>query len=153
MRVARADQSQSSSAVQLLSSTMEIKFDEIPELTLQKTMAKFDEMILDMVRQQTGFALERIGEEIPDSQSVDAKGKTLDAELMLQVLETLQMEFHSDGQPHQLHVFGGLFTAERQKAIDEQFQNDPDLQIRLDEVIAKKREEWRAREACRKLVG
>ena len=89
----RADASESSTKTQQISSMMEIKFDEIPGLTFEKAIAKFDEMILDMVRKQTGFALERMSEDIPDSQSVDARGKKLDAELILEVLETIQLEF------------------------------------------------------------
>lgn len=153
MKVMRADQSESASKTQLLSSEMQIKLDEIPELTFEKAIAKFDEMILDMVRKQTGFTLERLSEEIPKSQSVDAKGKKLDAEMILEMLETIQLEFYPDGRPHELHVFGGLFTQERMQAAHEQFQNSPELQQRHDELIERKREEWRAREASRKLVG
>jgi len=149
----RADASESSTKTQQISSMMEIKFDEIPGLTFEKAIAKFDEMILDMVRKQTGFALERMSEDIPDSQSVDARGKKLDAELILEVLETIQLEFYPDGRPHELHTFGALFTPERLKAVDEEFQRNPELKKRQDELMARKREEWRAREADRKLVG
>lgn len=153
MKVTRADKSESNTETQQLSSEMQIKFDEIPDLTLEKAVAKYDEMILDMVRKQTGFALQRLSEDIPASQSVDAKGKKLDAEIILEMLETIQLEFYPDGRPHELHVIGGLFSPERLKAVDEQFQNSPELQKRHNELIERKREEWRAREASRKLVG
>ena len=152
MKVMRADQSESNTETQQLSSEMQIKFDEIPDLTLEKAVAKYDEMILDMVRKQTGFALQRLSDDIPASQSVDAKGKKLDAEIILEMLETIQLEFYPDGRPHELHVVGGLFSPERLKAVDEQFQNSPELQKRY-ELMERKREEWRAREASRKLVG
>jgi hypothetical protein len=147
MKMIRADQTESNTGAQQLSTMTEIKIDEIPDLTLQKALAKYDEMILDIVRKQTGFALDRISEDIPKSQSVDAKGKKLDAELILQVLETIQLDFYPDGRPHELHVVGGLFSAERLKAADEE------LQKRYEELIVRKKEEWRAREASRKLVG
>jgi len=153
MKVMRSDESESNTDMQQLSSMMEIRFNEIPDLTFETAIAKYDEMILDMVRKQTGFALERLSEDIPKSQSVDAKGKTLDAELILQMLETIQLDFYPDGRPHELHVVGGLFSPERLKAVDEEFQNNPELQNRHNELLAKKREEWRAREASRKLVG
>jgi hypothetical protein len=153
MRVNRPDDSESKSEVQLLSSTMEVRFDEIPDLTLEMTIAKFDEIILDMVRKQTGFALGRVSAEIPSSQSIDAKGKKLDAELILEMLEAIQLEFYPDGRPHELHVIGSLFTEERLRAVDEEFRNNPELQTRHDELMERKREEWRAREASRKLVG
>ena len=132
---------------------MQIRFDEIPDLTFEKAIAKYDEMILDMVRKQTGFTLERLNEDIPKSQTVDAKGKKLDADLMFQMLETIQLEFYADGRPHELHVLGGLFNPERLKAVEEEIQNNPELKKRWDELFARKKEEWRAREASRKLVG
>ena len=153
MKVMRADQSESNTETQQLSSEMQIKFDEIPDLTLEKAVAKYDEMILDMVRKQTGFALQRLSDDIPASQSVDAKGKKLDAEIILEMLETIQLEFYPDGRPHELHVVGGLFSPERLKAVDEQFQKSPELQKRRNELMERKKEEWRAREAGRKLVG
>lgn len=153
MKVMRADQSESTTAVQQLSSMMEIRADDIPDLTLEKAVAKYDEMILDMVRKQTGLALERLSEDMPKNQSIDAKGKKLDAELILQMLETIQLEFYPDGRPHELHVVGALFSPERLKAADAELQNNPELQKRYNELMARKREEWRAREASRKLVG
>lgn len=153
MRITRADESESKSEVQELSTTMEIRFDEIPGLTFEKAIAKYDAMILDMVRKQTGLALERLDKDLPKSQTVDGKGRKLDAEIVLEMLETIQLEFYPDGRPHELHVVGGFFTPERRKAIDEEFRSNPELQKRHDELMARKREEWRAREADRKLVG
>ena len=153
MKVKRSDHSESTSGMQRLSSILEIRFDEIPDLTFEKMIAKYNAMILDMVRKQTGFALERLNEEIPKSQSVDSKGKQLDAEMILQVLETIELEFHPDGRPHELQVVGSLFTPERLKAVNEELYRNPELQLRYDELIARKREEWRVREASRKLVG
>lgn len=153
MKVMRSDRSESNTEVQQLSSMMSIKFDEVPDLSFEKAIAKFDAMILDMARQQTGLALERLSAEIPEEQTVDAKGKKLDAEVVLEMLEAIQLEFYPDGSPHELHLVGGLFTPERLRAVDEEFRSDPELQRRHDELIGRKREEWRAREASRKLVG
>ena len=69
------------------------------------------------------------------------------------MLETIQLEFYPDGRPHELHVVGRLFTPDRIKAADEELQHNPELEKRHDELMARKREEWRAREADRKLVG
>ncbi len=153
MKMKRADQFESTKGMQQLSSTMEIKIDEIPELTFNKVITRYDEVILDIVRKQTGFALERLNEEIPESQNVDAKGKKLDAEMILQILEKIEVEFNPDGSPQELLVVGGLVSPERMKAIGDEFQNNPELQHRYDELIARKKEEWHARETSRKLVG
>lgn len=153
MMVRRADQSESNTKMEQLSSTMEIKFDEIPGLTFEQAIAKYDGMIVDMVQKQVNFTLERLNKDIPKSQTVDARGKKLDAEIVLEMLETVQMEFYPDGRPHELHVVGGLFSPERIEAVEREFQDNPELKKRHAELIARKREEWRVREANRKLVG
>lgn len=153
MKVVRADESESTTGMQQLSSVMEIRLDEILDLTFEKVIAKYDEMILDMVRKQTGVALKQLSQDIPMSQSVDAKGKKLDAEIILQMLEKIELEFYPDGRPEELHVVGDRFSPERLKAVEEEFQNNPELQKRHNELIARKREEWCVREANRKLVG
>lgn len=153
MKVKREDLSESTMDMQQFSSTMEIKIDEIPEQTFDKVIATYDKVILDLVRKQTGFALERLNEDIPKSQSIDAKGKKLDAEMILQMLETIELEFYPDGRLQELHVIGGLFSPERLNSANEELQNNPELQQRYNELIDRKREEWRAREASRKLVG
>jgi len=153
MRVKRADHSESNSSMQQFSSMIEIRIDEIPDLTFKKVIAKFDALIIDMVRKQTDFTIKRMNEGIPASQSIDAKGKKLDAELFLQFLEVFQLEFYADGLPKELYCVGELFSQERLEALDEEFRNNPKLQKRYDELIAKKKEEWRVREANRKLVG
>lgn len=153
MKVVRDDATVSDSKTQQLSTQTEIRTDEIEHFTFEKVLRKYDEIILDMVRKQTGFALERMHEEIPDSQSVSAKGKPLNAELILEMLETIQLEFHPDGRQQELQVIGGLFTPESFQAVQNEFANSPDLQRRHEELINRKRKEWSAREASRKLVG
>lgn len=153
MKMVRADESESDSQVQQFSSEMQMRFDEIPELTLDKVIKKFDAVILDMLKQQTGFTAERLDAEIPKSNTVDAKGRKLDAALIIEMYRTIELEFYADGTPHELHTVGPLFTAEAHQRIEEEFRNNPDLQKQLDNVIEEKREKWRAREADRKLVG
>jgi hypothetical protein len=151
MKVTRPD-SQSKSELEQFTTETQISVEEIENLTFLKAIEKYDAMILDMVRQQTGFVMRRMSQEIPDSQSVSAKGRKLDAELVLETLEKIQIEFNPDGTPHQIHVVGPLFTADAMRSVDQEFANSPELQKRHEELMNRKREEWRAREANRKLV-
>ena len=153
MSLMRADQSESSSGMHLISGRIAIKIEEVPELTLEKVLAKFDEMILYMVRQQTGLALEQLSKEIPADQSIDAKGKQLDADLFLRMLETIQLEFYPDGRPHELRFIGSLFSTDRLEAVKAELRNNSELRQRYEGLIARKKEEWRAREVDRELVG
>jgi hypothetical protein len=153
MKITRADRSESTSGMEQLSAYLEIKFDEIKNLTLQKAIEKHDAMIADMVQKQTHFIRERMSSEIPESQTLNAKGRKFDAQVVIEMLEKMQIDFHPDGRPHEIFVDGPVFTPERMTAVDKEFESNPELKRRFDEMMEKKKEEWRAREADRKLVG
>ena len=153
MKVVRDDQSESKSDMQRLSTELYVKLDEIEGLTLSKVIQKYDVMIADMVRKQANFVRERISSEMPERQTVDAKGRKLDAELVLEMKEKMQIQFNPDGTQQEIFFDGHLFTPEAMAAVEQEFQNSPELQKRHEDLMTKKREEWRAREADRKLVG
>ena len=153
MKITRADQSESTSGMEQLSAHLEIKFDEIENMTLQKAIEKHDAMIVDLVRKQTHFIRERMSSEIPASQTLDAKGRKLDAQVMFDLLEKMQIDFYPDGTPHALYVDGPLFTPERMAAAEKELESNPELKRKFDEMMEKKKVEWRDREADRKLVG
>lgn len=153
MTIIRADQSESTSGMEELSTHLEINLDEVPNLTLQIVIDKLDAMIADLVRKQTDFIRERVSSEIPESQTLDAKGRRFDAQVAIEMLEKMQIEFYPDGTPHTIFVDGPLFTAERMAAVEKEFKNNPELKRKFDEMLAKKKEEWCARETNRKLVG
>ena len=153
MKITRADQSESTSGMEQLSAHIEIQFDEIENLTLQKVIEKHDAMIVDLVRKQTHFIRERMSSEIPESQTLNAKGRKFDALVAIEMLEKMQIDFYPDGTPHKIFVDGPLFTPERMAAVEKEFESNPELKIKFEEMMMKKKEEWRAREADRKLVG
>ena len=153
MKITRADQSESTSGMEQLSAQLEIKFDEIKDLTLQKAIDKYNALILDIVQKQTHFIRERMSSEIPESQTLDVKGRRIDAQLIIDMLEKMQIEFYPDGTPHEIFVDSPLFTSDRMAAVDKEFESNPELKRKFDEMIEQKKEEWRARETDRKLVG
>ena len=153
MHIMRSDQSESKSDMQLLSTEIQIKFDEMQDLTFTKVLQKHDAMLFDLVSKQTNLMRERMSDEIPASQTVDAKGKKLSANLVLEILDKMHIEFYPDGTPNQIYVDGSQFTSETMAAIDEEFEESAELQQKYNDLIERKREEWRAREADRKLVG
>jgi hypothetical protein len=153
MKVVRGDQSESKSDLRQISTQLEIKIDEIENLTLDKVIQKHDVMIADMVSKQANFIRERMSSELPESQSINTKGKKLSAELILEIKDKMQVAFNPDGTPREIFVDGHLFTPDVMAAVEQEFQNSPELQKRHKELMARKWEEWRAREADRKLVG
>jgi hypothetical protein len=153
MKVTRDDQSESKSDMQRLSTEFFLKLDEIEGLTLEKVIQKFDARIVDMANKQANFIRERISSEVPQNQTVGSKGRKLDAELVLEMKDKMQVQFNPDGTPQEIYFDGPLFTPEAIAAVELEFRNSPELQKRHEDLMTKKREEWRAREADRKLVG
>lgn len=96
---------------------------------------------------------ERLKEEpIP---ATHAKGRPFTAELYLEMLETVVLEFDEEGNRKDLDFWQEhpnpqlLARVESEK---KRFESEPDLQEKLDALIARKRQEWNDREANRKLV-
>lgn len=152
MKITRADQSVSTSGMEQLSVLFEIKYDEIENLTLQKAIEKHDAMIVEMVQKQINFIRERMSSEIPESQSLDAKGRRFDAQILIEILEKMQIDFYPDGTPHEIFLDPPP-TPEVMAAVDKEFESKPELKMKFDKLMEKKKEEWHAREADRKLVG
>jgi hypothetical protein len=150
MQIVRSDKSESESALVQMSSLIEFKLDEIEDLTLEKVVAKIDATVVDIVRQQVSLVRERLSTELPESQTVDGKGRKFDGEIVLQALDRMQMEFYPDGTPHEIFVDA---PPEKIAAAMKEIENSPELKKRHEELVQKKREEWCAREADRKLVG
>jgi hypothetical protein len=153
MKVTRSDETQSESVVVQQSVEFQVRFDEFETLTFDKVVAKYNAVIVEMAGKQANFIRERISAELPESQSVDARGKKLDAQMVIDIFNTMQVDFYPDGTPHEIHVDGPIWTSERIAAIDQEFKDSPELKQKYDEMMARKKEEWLAREGDRKLVG
>lgn len=83
---------------------------------------------------------------------VDGGGKPLSHESILKVLETIQIDFDSDGNPRMPTMMISPAMEPRLKELI----NDPaskEFEKKQKEIIDRKRLEWRDREANRTLVG
>jgi len=152
MQVARADGSRSESSFRTLSAELTLQTADIENLTLQKVIEFHDKIIEQMVREKTKFTLEMIDRDLPRSQTA-GEGRRFDATMLLDALEKIQIDFHPDGTMHQLNILGGAIIAERWEEAKAQFEASPELQQRYAEIVRRKREDWRDREASRTLVG
>lgn len=153
MKITRADKSETETGTVRLSTQMEIGYAEVENLTLETVIKKYDEIVLDMVRKQADFVRERLTEDLPESQTVQGAGKKFGPQLLFEVMERMQIEFYADGRPHEIYVDGPQFAPDKLDAIFKEIDGDPELSKKFEELINKKKEDWRAREADRKLVG
>jgi len=85
--------------------------------------------------------------------SVNAGGKPLDPALINEALSRLWIDFNEDGSPRLPTIVVSPEMAARIAEKLPEWERDPKVRAEQRAIIDKKREEWRAREANRKLVG
>lgn len=152
MHIARADGSESESPFRTLSAEATLQTADIENLTFEKVIEFHDKIVEQMVREQTKFTLEILDKGLPSSQKA-GEGRPFDATTLLDALEKIQVDFLPDGTMHQLNILGGAVIAERWEAARIQLETSPELQHRYAEIVRRKKEAWRDREASRTLVG
>lgn len=120
----------------------------------QEVGQKLDEAAQDVAKQHMQLLFTTVTESSQKAGTAyDAGGRPFDMGMFLDALEGMSIDFDEKGRPvlptivmhpSQMKVIGPKI---------EQWEKDRTLRARWDEVIAKKKEEWRADEASRKLVG
>lgn len=139
--------------VKTLRSTFVVADDELPTLSIETILVKLDSVAQQIAKQQaeqTYTAIAKAVEEVGNS--VDAKGD-FGAESILELLARLEIQFSPDGRPRLPEIHVHPSQAEAIVAALKELEADRDLRERFEQIMVLKREEWRAREALRKLVG
>lgn len=130
----------------------EIPIAEVPFLVGEKLDAKLEEIAQDLISQSAKLFFKKLGESCQKAgTSLDAGGKPVSPEMLLEMISTVQMEFGPDGKPtHSFVIHPDMLPAV--KKVAEQLENDPELKRRHAEILERQREAWAARESNRKLV-
>jgi hypothetical protein len=131
-----------------------IKDAEVPSMTLESLLLRFDNAAQDMARQQAKGVYGSIAKATEKAGNVfDAGGQKLTAEMILEVLSKIQIDFNRDGSPRmpEMHIHPNLSDAVRLAGAE--LERNPALKRQLRQLLEEKKEEWRAREANRRLVG
>jgi hypothetical protein len=126
---------------------VEIKLAEVPHLVGDNLARKLDEIAADMARQASVQFYSRLAE---DSEKVgnafNAGGKPISQELALQMLERVEWTPQSVFLAHPT-------TAEAMGKQWREWEKDRAFMKKYNELMSRKKEEWRDRESNRKLVG
>lgn len=154
MRTIRADGSKDESDLQKASAELTLKSDQIPALSVEERIKKLDNMAEQIARQMTEHMFGSLGATLEKAgQVVERKGKPFDAEAIFEALEKIQLDFDRTGNIQNLSIVVPPLLLPNAKKAFEQIQSDPLLQKRYEEIIVRKRLEYRDRKAARKLVG
>jgi len=150
----RPDGRRDETELKAASAETSIRFDEVPRLTLRDRLAKLDEAAQEMARQISEHAFRQINEAVERvGNVVHGEGKPFGPDIFMEVIEKIQLDFDADGKPSEMMVVIPPSMGERARATLESLQQNPEYSKRYQELIEKKRMEWRDREAARKLVG
>jgi hypothetical protein len=115
------------------------KLDPIVE-SLAKSMSHNMFATMDRVTKETGNVF-------------DAKGEKIRAEHLLELWGRMDVNFNQDGSPKWPTIIIHPNVEERLRGELIRLSDDPLLRASLEKLVQQKREEWRAREANRILVG
>jgi len=152
-KIERVDGSESEQEYEELSSPFTIDLEEVPNLTPEKIIVKLDAVAEDAAKQMTQSMFRELKEATEKvGNVVNAKGQPLSQEHFLEMLEKMDASFTPDGQ---WDIPSFVMHPDAWKANEEKFkewEQDEEFKAKQEEIISKKREEWRAREALRKLV-
>jgi len=137
-----------------LSGKVAIKFEDIQSDDPMRILAHLDKIAREIAESQTKALFDQLGKTCAETgQTIDFGGKPLTVEMLFQTMENMLIEFDKDGKANKLtFVFGPQLTG-RVKEILEELETNSDLKKQYDNLMERKRLQWRDREASRKLVG
>lgn len=129
---------------------VEIKLDDLDQHGIKEVIKVIDKAAQDIAKQQSKNFFERLNQICDETGQVyDNKGKPLTFDSILDLLDSMPIDFDEDGQPIMPSILAGSRVIEKlikQEPSDEQIE-------RQKEIIGRKFSEWRDRESNRRLVG
>lgn len=137
-----------------ISGKVSIKTEDIQSGNPLKVLHLIDQMALQMAQEQSKMMFTELGKICTEAnQKIDFKGAKFNPDMLLQIMEKILIEFDADGNMKNLMFVVGPQMADRVKDEMEKADKDPEFRKKHEALMARKRGEWRAREASRKLVG
>jgi hypothetical protein len=131
-----------------------VKADEVPEMSFQQVLQRLDQIAASIGQQQAKHFFEEIGDAVDRvGNTVDAQGQPFSIEKYFEMLERVQIEFNEDGTARMPTLVTGPALEPKIKVVLDELHNNPKHRKRFSEIMMQKKEEWRAREADRNLVG
>ncbi len=125
---------------------------DVPNLVGERLDAKLEEMAQELIAQSAKAFFKKVGEISQKAgTSIDAGGKPVSPETLLDMMSAVQLEFGPDGSPTQSFVIHPDMLPALKK-VSEQIENDPELSRKHAEILDRQREAWAARESNRKLA-
>ena len=151
----RADNSKSTINYQRFEFSFTLSRDELKRFDLSVVLQKLVDLARQMAEEQTKRMLEVIKETADEVGNVVHAGGEFTQDTFIDIFRKVEMDF----DPKTLKLLPGFsFVMHPEMAAKvipkmQEWEKDPEFNAKHERIIATKREEWRDREARRKLVG
>jgi hypothetical protein len=134
-------------------STVSVNVADGKGLTLEEFCAKASEIGEDMAQQRSGVLVKELDTVIKETgnEVKVSKSEGLQYKHLFELVEKAEVDFDDKGESFGRWFCGMDFYQDVQKKLPE-WEKDPEFQRRLNELNARKRMEFREREARRRLV-
>ena len=132
---------------------MQFRFEDVPKLVGEARLQQLNEYAEDMARQQSMLAYRVLGEASERAgTAIDAGGQPMTKELFLKSEEMREVDFDPVTGKVQGVYIAHPDTASAMHNLWQEWEKDRVFMKAVDEIRARKYEEWRDRESRRKLV-
>lgn len=139
---------------QKLSVSHSVPVADAAEMTFSDALRHLDEIAAKMAKEMATMAFKQLDETLEAAGQVfNAKGETMTPTVLLKVMEGIEMTFDADGNHRNLTLVIHPEKTAATMAVLKALEEDPNVREQYKAVIERKREQWRAREASRRLVG
>ena len=144
-----ADGSVNKSNLKEVQSKLTVDSAEFEKMNHEMVLNKINHIAEDMAGKMKKSFYEQIEKSASEvGNVVDAGGEPFSIDLLLKMLEKMDIDFDEAGNPTFMMVAGPKLQSSINKALA-----DPKNSRRYHALMERKKEEWRARESNRKLVG
>lgn len=153
-RIIREDGSVWESDMKKIQTQIKINLQDVKNMKPKDIIEKIDEMAMQAASQQSKIAYEEIEKAVREvGNALDLKGEKFKVDHFFQMLEKLWIDFDKEGKPLLPTIVAGEKAYKVLSEVLTQIENNSEYKGRMEEIIMKKKELWRDREANRKLVG
>ena len=132
---------------------MELSASEVPTSSMGKAVERVEGAAEEIAAQMGKVFFERVDEATQAAgTAVDAGGKGFTFDLYCDLMGRIELDFDAEGQPIMPTLCASPTALQKIKAVLMEALRDEENRQRIESIINKQRERWRAREADRKLV-
>ena len=137
-----------------ITAKMNIHKDDLPNRSLWQHLGDLDSLAKDMAYKMSTRVYQGISKAVDDAGNVvSTQGIGFRPDALLEAMAKVAVEFEQDGTPRMPSFHVGEQNAEALRNALQEIDRDPEMLRRHSDIMKQKREEWRAREASRRLVG